>query len=117
VTWGVLGLVALGSYRLARLVTTDELTEGLRWAVLRRWPSWRQTVRNPANGSGLNGQTEVVPSLPVKFVNCPWCVAVWTSAGLLVADHYAGYLPSWRLAALAWPATAAAAGLLSRLGG
>lgn len=116
-TWGVLALVSLGAYRLARVVTTDDLGQPVRDWVLRRWPSWSQPMTNPANGAAIADTAETVPSWQTKLVNCGWCLTVWTCALLVVADHFAGYLDSWQLAALAWPATAAAAGLLVRIGG
>jgi hypothetical protein len=98
VTWGVLALAALAAYRLARLLTTDTLSEPLRDAVARRWP----TV-------GLS------PRWPTELVNCFWCVSLWTSLLAVLLAHWAGVLDSWQLVVLGWLAAASVAGLLYRL--
>lgn len=99
-TWGVLALVALATYRVSRLVTTDEITEPLREYLVERYPP-REVAPN-----------RLVASWPVTFVHCSWCVSIWTSLALLVATFYLGLVPTWQLLAIAWPAVAAVAGLI-----
>lgn len=115
-TWGVLVLAALATYRLTRLVTTDDLTEPMRHRVLVRFPPRRGALEDDL-GRPIPGSSRLVPSLPVTFVNCSWCVSVWIAGIVLVAVHFAGLLPSWQLAAVAWLAVATSAGLLSEIGG
>jgi hypothetical protein len=52
-------LVAVATWRLARLVTVDEITRQLRERVAARGDRW------------------------AYFVTCPWCVSIWV--GPLVA--------------------------------
>lgn len=113
-TWGVLVLATLASYRLARLVTEDSLAAPLRAAVLRRYPPLSRPMRDAAGGP-IEGTATLVPRWPVELVNCFWCVSVWSSAAALLAVHFLGLLPSWQLLGLAWLAVSAAAGLLYSL--
>lgn len=57
----------LAAARLARLVTTDALTAPLRRRV--RW----------AVGDGH------LPEMAETFIDCSWCVTVWTAAAVMVA--------------------------------
>lgn len=113
-SWGVLVLCTLGSYRLARLVTTDELTEPLRHWTLVRFPPRRGEIEDDL-GRPLPGTARLVPSLPVTLVNCTWCVGVWTTLLLVVVAHLIGVLPLWQLVLLGWPAGSTVVGLISRL--
>ncbi len=113
-TWGVLVLVSLASYRLTRVVTTDELTEPLRHWVLVYFPP-RQGALEDELGRPVDGTHTLVPSRPVMFVNCPWCVSVWTSLVLVLAAHFSGVLNSWQLVLLGWLAASTVVGLLTRL--
>ena len=101
-TWGVLVLATLASYRLTRLICLDEISEPWRTSLLRRFP--------PSDDRGTT-----VHRWPVRWVNCPWCVSVWTSAVLTLAVQGAGYSYGWAFDAIAWLAVAAAVGLLFRL--
>lgn len=109
-------LVALASFRLTRLVTTDELTEPFRHWVLVRFPPRVGTIEDQF-GRPKPGTSRLVPSIPVAFINCAWCVSVWTSLGLLIAAHFAGLFPSWELLAFAWLAVGAVVGLITEFAG
>lgn len=113
-TWGVLVLAWLASYRVTRFVTTDALTESARQALVRRYPPHIVRNRNP-RGEEIPNSAIPVPSTPVKFVNCPWCVGVWTSLAVVLVAHCTGLLNSWQLAGLSWLAISTAVGFLSRL--
>lgn len=83
-----LALGAAATYRLARLVTEDEITAEIRERILER-----------SSGGKLG-----------YFITCPWCVSMWAggllAAGLTVAPR----ITRAAAAALAW---SAAAGYLS----
>lgn len=113
-TWGVLALATLASYRVARLITSDTLAAPLRSAVLRRFPP-RSEPMTDAAGQPLEGTAQLVARWPVELVNCFWCMSVWTSLLALVVAHFCGLLPSWQLLGLAWLANSAVAGLLYAL--
>lgn len=115
-TWGVLVLATLASYRLTRLVTADDLTEPFRYWVLLRYPP-RQGHLEDEFGRPIPETARLVPSIPVQFVHCAWCIGIWTSLIVLLVVHFIGLLPSWQLAAVAWLALATGVGLLSRIGG
>jgi hypothetical protein len=76
------------TYRLARLVTEDEITRPLREKILER-----------SNGGRL-----------AYFITCPWCVSFW-AGGLLAAGLTT--VPRVTRAAAAALAWSAAAGFLS----
>lgn len=113
-TWGVLALATLASYRLARLVTTDTLFAPLRSALVRRFPPRSRPLRD-ATGAPIEGTATLAPRWPVELANCFWCASVWTSAGVLLVVHFDGMLPSWQLVGLGWLAVSAAVGLLYSL--
>jgi hypothetical protein len=114
VTWGVLALATLASYRVARLVTTDTLAAPLRSALAHRFPPRVEPLRDDA-GMPIEGTGHLVARWPVELVNCFWCMSVWSSLAALVVAHFCGLLASWQLLGLAWLASAAVAGLLYQL--
>lgn len=113
-TWGVLALATLASYRLARMVTADTLFEPPRSALARRFPPHARPFHDAA-GQPIEGTGELVPSRIVELVNCFWCTSVWTSLLALLVAHFCGLLPSWQLVGFGWLASSAVAGLLYSL--
>jgi hypothetical protein len=114
VTWGVLALLALASFRLTRFVTADALTEPWRRRLTARYPPHVEPLVDAA-GQYIPGSAHQVPSRVVVFIHCTWCVGVWTSLGLLLGAHFAGILPLWQYVGFGWPAISTVAGLLGRL--
>lgn len=98
----VLTLIVLvaAAYRLTRLVTLDDLTRRFRVALEDRFPG---------------RHSDDVASLPVVFINCPWCVGVWVAAIAVALAWWGNLIHPWQLVVLAWLATATGAGFLSRL--
>ena len=86
-----LGVDTLATYRLARLLTEDELFEPVR--------EWVWKKHSPED-------TKIG-----YFVTCPWCVSIWAGAGVALAREFAPR--SWRVAARAL-AFSALTGLLSQ---
>lgn len=96
--WLVLVLLAFGTHRLTRIVTSDSITAGLRT----RW-----FIRFPPIGARHHPLGELV--------DCPWCIGWWLSGLLVGAATWSGLLPrrAW-VGWLVWPAVASVAGLLAR---
>jgi hypothetical protein len=107
-------LVICSSYRLTRLITTDSVTEPLRRAVVRRWPHRNQPLIRQETGRPIPDTGALTPRWIVVLVNCPWCIAPYASAAVLVAAKYAGLVHSWTVVGFGVPAVAAAVGLMSR---
>lgn len=105
---------AVAVYRLARLVTADDLTEDLRDALVLAAYRWRgldlpngYTDQTPAERAM---QDPAAPKL-ATLITCRWCAGMWLALGVVfVARRF-----RW------WPAMAdalacsAAAALLARL--
>jgi hypothetical protein len=72
-----LWLDALASYRLARLLTMDDLTKPVRDTVW-KWASDREHHRL------------------AEFVTCPHCVGVWVAAGVVLVAPRALPRRGWR---------------------
>jgi hypothetical protein len=115
VTWTNLILLALATYRLTRLVTTDELLAGWRENLVYRFPPHVEPMRDPT-GADIPGSAQQVPSRVVVLVHCDWCVSIWSALALTIAAHFAGLLDRWQLAPFVWLAASTAAGLLARIG-
>lgn len=107
-------LVALATYRVVRLITTDTLTEGWRYTVLRRWPPQTGPMIDPT-GAPVPGSAETIPSWPVVLINCSWCMGVWISLVAVLVAHFTGLSNSWTLTGFDWPAIATVVGFLARL--
>jgi len=60
-------VLGLATFRLTKLVTTDEATRPLREGILH---------------SHHNPKLEY-------FFSCPWCVSIWAGAGLVALDKFA----------------------------
>lgn len=84
-------ILALGVYRLTRLVTTDTLLEGARERVWRRWP--------PSTKRGY-------------VITCDWCTSMWISAPVVLM--YSIY-PTATVYVCATFALSAAAGIIAAL--
>lgn len=84
-------LLGLGSARLTRLVTEDEITAPMRLWAVRRW-----------------GETGRIPYL----LHCRWCAGLWMSALLCAFAWITGLCSSAATAALLVPATAYAAAII-----
>lgn len=113
-TWGVLVLASLASYRLTRFVTADTITERAREWLLLRYPPRNEPLTDE-RGWAIDGTAHFVPHPLIAFVHCAWCVSVWTSAAVLLVAHSAGLLDSWQILVLAWLAVSTVVGFISRL--
>lgn len=77
-------LLALASYRVTRLVTTDKITEPifdrLRFGLERRW-----YAKHGPEGSDTHFNSKLA-----FLLSCPWCLGFWVSgaATLLVSLVY-----------------------------
>lgn len=60
-------VLGLATFRLTKLVTTDEATRPIREAILH---------------SHHNPKLEY-------FFSCPWCVSIWAGAGLVALEKFA----------------------------
>lgn len=87
---------ALATARLTRLVTKDDITDRLRWPIIRRSADGR------------------LPAWCGEFIRCPWCVGMWAAAGVITARTIAPR--AWRplAAVLACSEVAGIAGQLLR---
>jgi hypothetical protein len=74
-SWWWLAVDALAVYRLAVLVTKDQVAEPLRQKVLAR------------------------SERAFYFVTCPWCVSIWIAGGVVALTRF--YPTEWQYAALA----------------
>ncbi len=86
-------LLGLAAWRWARLVTVDEITRPLRTAVdhWARRPS--RKTRKLASGLGFavkDRDPDIAWHGKVLYlINCPHCVGVWTSAGVVAVWAWA----------------------------
>lgn len=113
-TWEAFVLMVLATYRLTRLVTTDDLTAPLRLRLAERYPAHVGPVRD-SNGRAVAGSATNVPSAIVVLVHCVWCMGIWVALGAALALHFAGLCNSWTYVVLTWLAAATVVGFLSRL--
>lgn len=105
----VIVVLGLAAYRLARLVAVDSLTEDVR-AVVYRW-AW---IDDPDADVDPSPRGRVRPYL-YELLTCPFCVGVWTSAGVFVVyGLVAASLAGWYVAI---PAVAGVAALGSAVDG
>jgi hypothetical protein len=114
-TWGVFVVATLAAYRVSRLITTDDITEPLRVAIIRRWPATVEAITNPNDGSPMPGSAISKPQWPVVLVHCTWCVSLWISLAVVLIAHATGFDNSWTLVAFDWLASATVCGFLARL--
>ena len=110
-TWLLLGVVSLATYRVARLVAVDSLSADLRRWVARRWPPFAVTEEYDETGQPQPGASVIEASLPVKLIHCVWCLSVWVALGAALGVHFAGLLPSWQWTVLLWLGASTGAGL------
>lgn len=98
-------LLALASYRVTRLVTTDKITEPIfdkiRFGLERRWYAKHGPV-----GSDTHFNSKLA-----FMLSCPWCLGFWVSgaATLLVSLAYGLDYPI-----LTWFALSTVVGFLGR---
>jgi peptidoglycan/LPS O-acetylase OafA/YrhL len=88
-------VAALAVTRITLLLVDDQITNGYRRWVIKRWGE---------------------ESLPSYLVHCPWCTSIWVAAPIMPA---AAIWPNiWVIAAFAIPAASLVTGLiLDRKGG
>jgi hypothetical protein len=89
--WFVFVVLALASFRLQRVVTTDE------------WPPTQWFRDKVADRTGADSSW-------TTLFTCPWCFGMWVSAVVVVEHRYLGWVPFWVYSLLAG---AAVAGLLA----
>ena len=89
-------VMSLAIVRGSRAVTTDEVTDGTREWIARRWTD------------------ELGPRWPVILVNCDWCVGFWLALVAVVVGKFTHLVPTWTWAGWCWPGMAGAAGLTLR---
>lgn len=116
-TWLVLVVLAAGTYRVARLVSTDEVTAPLRHAMARRWPPSTKPPMRWQTGQPVPDAASLVASWPVRLVSCEWCTAVWVAGAMVLGAHYCGLVHTWAWTGYSWPAVATGSGLVTRVVG
>lgn len=99
---------ALAAYRLTRLVTTDDLTDEPRSAVI-RWAYRRAGDHRFTDPVEFVHGDAAAPKL-ATLVTCPWCAGMWVALGVAVARRVAPR--SWRVLAEAL-AMSAVTGLIA----
>lgn len=96
-------ILALATYRAARLVTTDSLTDSLRERV----KEWAWDSENARAEPDERGQITYVPiprggawrTYAYELIRCPHCMGVWFAfAAVLIFHWYAGS-PDWSFGA------------------
>lgn len=106
-------LLALASYRVTRLVTTDKITEHLfepiRQRLEDRWIA--KHAGDDENLAYLFGQSQTWNSKLAFMLSCPWCLGFWVSGAgtLLVSLAYGLDYPI-----LTWFALSTVVGFLGR---
>lgn len=85
----VLAVLALATYRAARIATVDTISDPFR-EILRRW-AWDDDNAQQAT----DGNYYAVPRAPWRtwvneLVTCPLCFGVWTAALLYVLWRWSG---------------------------
>lgn len=112
-TWLVLIVLSLATYRVSRAIAVDEVTEPFRMAVARRWPPSTYPLQRRETGREIPDTADLVASWPVRLIYCEWCLSVWAAAALVLGAHFAGLVGPWRWVGFSWPAVAALAGLVA----
>jgi Protein of unknown function (DUF1360) len=114
-SWLIVAVLALGTYRLAHAVSTEEVSEPARSWLARRFPPSTQAPRRWQTGEPIPDAADLRASWPVRLVSCEWCTAWWVAGGLCAACHaLAGGFATWGWTAISWPAVAAGSGVLTR---
>lgn len=106
----LLGLLFLTVYRVTRFVTHDALTRRLRERLQNRFEQ-RWIDKQAAEERTMLAADPQWHSLGAYFLQCPWCVSMWTGAPVVAAAYYTVGVP---YPVLTWAAASAAAGILSR---
>lgn len=80
--WFAFVVVGLATYRLARIVTLDTISQPFRDSLFR----WAYDVNNPVE---VDGERIASPRGPIRvwvydLASCPLCAGVWIAAGLYV---------------------------------
>lgn len=72
--WLLLLILVLATYRVTRLITTDDFPPiyWLRWKIITARPSYVRTRDNQQMFWWLG-----------ELVSCPWCASGWVSLGLV----------------------------------
>jgi hypothetical protein len=98
-------VVTLAIARVTRLITTDDLTAGLRDALVEQ--AYGESVEEPT----------AKPPWYLVLVNCDWCVSVWVAlVGALLAK-ISDFATTWVWAAWCWPSMAFASATTLKLSG
>lgn len=95
----ILFVYALAVARVTRLVTSDKLTEGFRYALLVRL--WTRVTGDRHASVMAMSDPAAVPPLLVYLVTCPWCVSIYVAAVGAPVAYYWGRLPWLFVPALA----------------
>lgn len=107
-------LIALASYRVTRLVTTDKITEPIFEPLRQRLESrWIRKHTRPGSPEEFDAiESEKFNSKAAYLLSCPWCLGFWVSGAgtLLVSLVYGLDYPI-----LTWLAVSTAVGLLGQL--
>lgn len=101
-------VLALGTFRLVRLIGWDEWPYAVR---LRHWLSGRNERNKGVRVYNDDPRGTYTRPVLAKFLGCPWCAGFWVGCGVYVAWLEE---PRWTLYALAAFALNAAVGLVSK---
>ena len=94
-------------YRLAILVTKDEIAAPVREWFRRRLPASWPSADMPLLSA--KGKRRVAA---FTLITCPWCISIWIGAAAVALTHYAPAV--WQYAAVALTCSAVAGFLAER---
>ncbi len=96
-------VITLAAARVTRLITTDDLTSGIREAL----------ASSTEDGEPIATEKNAQVPWYVRLVNCDWCVSIYVALAAMVAAKFTHLASTWTWAAWCWPAAAfGSAGLL-----
>lgn len=93
-------ILAMASFRLQRIVTSDS------WYPTQAWREW---VNNRAKPDKKK-QKQTFRTELAELFSCPWCFGWWVTVGVFLEYHYLEWVPMWVYA------LCAASGLVGMLG-
>lgn len=105
-------LLALASYRVTRLVTTDKITEPVFEPLRQRLEDRWQRKHYPEYVPNAIRESETWNSKIAYLLSCAWCLGFWVSgaATLIVSLTYGLDYP-----VLTWLASSTVVGLIGRI--
>ncbi|MCP4897322.1 MAG: DUF1360 domain-containing protein [bacterium] len=100
-------ILALATFRLARLIVTDTILDPPRAWILSRWPgddteftqsvvehddqgSWYSAARDTVRLVGIEDDLWVAanPTWFGRWLECVWCVSIWVAVVVVALHHW-----------------------------